>query len=914
MTHEQDLICQDDRQRRADIRRHPDLNGLDYLEIADQPLLPGQPVRVWVYFLDKAPEKLTIENIRITGGQRITDLRVIHLSFCREEDPDQDDCMVLTLNHPGDLSTYRLCIIEVDDAGRPTGQLHPDFDIHYACLDFSFQSVCPNDLDCAVEPACETPLAPEPEINYLARDYAGFRQLILDRLAVVMPDWTERHVPDQMITLVEMLAYTGDYLSYYQDAVATEAYLETARRRISVRRHVRLVDYFLHEGCNARAWLCIQTGQDIELNPDSFYFITGYQENEPAGSQILTTQDLASVPHSLYEVFEPLAAPNPLWLYAAHSTILFYTWGDQECCLPAGSTRATLLDGWEGPPPPPPTSGPAQSYAVKGQQPPLPDQRKRLLRNLRPGAVLIFTEQIGPETGSPADADPRHRCAVRLTRVEATIDRLYDTPVVEIEWDPADALPFALCISARPIPPECQPLPDVSVACGNVILVDHGRRVDEPLGCVPVVETSEVCETDCDPAEPQEIADLFRPVLQQNRAAAPGELTFSQPLAGTNLPASSLLRQDPRKALPWITMTSQVDPDCPPQAPTPPAQTAPGAPPKLPPATNQTQAQPTVSTSTTAPIAPPVIEWRPQLDLLSSSSEDAHFVVEMENDRRAHLRFGNGVLGRLPDARSAFQVDYRLGNGAQGNVGAETICHMVFRRDLLSGLDITICNPMPAHGGLDPEPLEEARQFAPYTFRLVRERAITAEDYVEIVMRDFSAEIQRAAAVLRWMGSWYEVLVAVDPRGSVTASPELLNKVAAHLEIYRRIGHAVVILPAEYVPLEVQLDICLKPNYIRGHAKAALLAALGSGRGGFFNPDQLTFGEGVALSRLVSAAQAVAGVESVTVRAFQRMFEAPNKEIENGFLPLGPLEIAQLDNNPNLPENGKLTLKLIGGR
>src|SRR2546427_6685807 len=46
----------------------------------------------------------------------------------------------------------------------------------------------------------------------------------------------------------ELLAYVGDYLSYQQDAVATEAYLGTARRRVSVRRHARLVDYLVHDG------------------------------------------------------------------------------------------------------------------------------------------------------------------------------------------------------------------------------------------------------------------------------------------------------------------------------------------------------------------------------------------------------------------------------------------------------------------------------------------------------------------------------------------------------------------------------------------------------------------------------------------------------------------------------------------
>ena len=71
-------------------------------------------------------------------------------------------------------------------------------------------------------------------------------------------------MPDLGITLVEVLAYVGDYLSYYQDAVATEAYLDTARQRISVRRHARLVDYLMHEGCNARAWVCVQVAETVK--------------------------------------------------------------------------------------------------------------------------------------------------------------------------------------------------------------------------------------------------------------------------------------------------------------------------------------------------------------------------------------------------------------------------------------------------------------------------------------------------------------------------------------------------------------------------------------------------------------------------------------------------------------------------
>jgi hypothetical protein len=124
---------------------------------------------------------------------------------------------------------------------------------------------------------------------------------------------------------------------------------------------------------------------------------------------------------------------------------------------------------------------------------------------------------------------------------------------------------------------------------------------------------------------------------------------------------------------------------------------------------------------------------------------------------------------------------------------------------------------------------------------------------------------------------------------------------------------------ADYVPLDITLSICVKPHYLRGHVEAALLdvfsnRTLPDGRLGFFHPDSLSFGEGIDLSKLVAAARAVEGVEDVRVIRLQRKFEPPNREIENGILPLGPTEIAQLDNDPSFPERGTLSLEMRGGR
>ena len=139
------------------------------------------------------------------------------------------------------------------------------------------------------------------------------------------------------------------------------------------------------------------------------------------------------------------------------------------------------------------------------------------------------------------------------------------------------------------------------------------------------------------------------------------------------------------------------------------------------------------------------------------------------------------------------------------------------------------------------------------------------------------------------------------------------------LEQVRRIGHELDVRLAQQVPVDLALKICVAPDHLRGHVRAALLDAFSSrvlpgGGLGLFHPDRLTFGAPLYLSAIVAAAQSVAGVVSVQVTRLKRQFAPVNREIENGLLPIGPFEIARLDNDPNHPDGGKLELLLEGGR
>jgi predicted phage baseplate assembly protein len=313
--------------------------------------------------------------------------------------------------------------------------------------------------------------------------------------------------------------------------------------------------------------------------------------------------------------------------------------------------------------------------------------------------------------------------------------------------------------------------------------------------------------------------------------------------------------------------------------------------------------------------------WAPRYDLLRSGPEDRHFVVEMEEDGIANIRFGDNELGERPRAGESFRARYRVGNGPSGNVGAGAITLLVHQASNLGSDVLSVSNPLPATGGTLPEPMAEAKLNAPYASRIgtyALQRAIIAGDYAEIAERD--PRVQRAAADLVWTGSWTEADVAIDPYvAAEDEASQLTDEVETELDKFRRIGHDLHVKFVERVPIDLGLRVCVSPSYLRGHVKAALLDVfsnrnLQDGSLGYFHPDRLLCEDDLFLSRIVAAAQAVPGVVSVSVTRLQRQFEAPNCEIENGVLPISHFEVAQLDNDPGHPDRGRLEIELKGGR
>ena len=817
--------------RRALVLQDPLLNGIDYLEVAGN--RPCGTELLLTLLHDARNVTLEVAQVVITGGAADAQVKVVSVTAGTNDAPF---VVTIGLDKSGDFAPYTLRLIAEPGPGSEDP---PDgFDPQLCQVGFSFKAGCPAIGDCLADTCCPPDLPPEPDINYLAKDYDGFRQVMLDRMAVLTSAWTETHVPDIGIALVETLAYVGDHLSYQQDAVGTEAYLDTARSRISLRRHARLVDYPLNEGCNARAWVYFQLAKNItvsvplpaltqvfprvpglppSVNPNQYALVATLQKSAPA--------------------FSTMGAAT---LYPEQNQMQFYTWSDSNCCLGTGSTRATLLG---------------------------------TLTSLAPGTVLVFQEVIGPLTGDPDDADPAKRWAVMLTgaRTRDYKDRLLEDPlnpglcVTEITWGAADALPFPLCISSTTDAEHGQiQVENVSVALGNIVPADQGLwpGAPEALGEVPgpaeALATENTCA--CNSTSP---VDPPRSAYYPQLANAP--LTFARAFDGSS--ASVFLG--------------------------PPAF---GASPPV--------AQITVTDDSLNP-------WDVLPDLLSLDETQRGCVVEIEYNGAAFLRFGDGHCGEAPPVGASFQAFYRVGNGAVGNVGFDTLAHVLTP---VAGIAL-VTNPLAAAGGVDPETMEHIRQCAPFAF-MTQLRAVTEDDYGTMAALD--PAIREARGTFRWTGSWYTAFVSID---SVAENlPEsLVRSTEKRLDLLRMMGMDLDAEAALIVGLRIEMFVCVDLDHFQGDVEAAIekLLITGNqcgGQPGILNPDNFTFGQTIFASPLVAAVQGVEGVASVTLSVLQRMSDPSIDGAAQGYLPMGRLEIARCDNDPDRADYGILVLNMGGGK
>jgi hypothetical protein len=767
---------------------HPGMQGIERVAVDD--------VRAQLLVTFFRPIALPLESYllqapsyTLTGGQRLFP-HVIKAEISPPSSPPQPgpQQVLLTLDGLGDFSVYTLTVSGVD------------IDPFFSSRKLRFRLGCDEQFDCRMPPRMPLPPAELPVgIDYLAKDYASFRQALLDFVSARTPAWTERSEADLGIMLLELFAYTADNLSYLQDRVANEAFLMTATQRRSVAGHLQLIGYQTDEGAAAHTWLQFEVRNVHTLTTD---FKVSNQPKTAAEPVVF---------------FEPLTNTR---LDPQHNAIRLYTWGNKDCCLPAS----------------------ASSAALAGDHP-----------NLEAGDYLLIEDDTG------------HRDVVRLI----SAPQVSDAPFASSPpgSPPASKITIVQWSSSTPLHHEyCA---DKVTVRGNMVVATHGETV--PLPDILVAPR----------AGPQR---LRMPLSAAPLAhLEPRTLALTAPVTAASAPSISngFTRRGPRSV---STLKLQV-----------------GTPP---------------------------VEWQQQASLLDSAPDALVYRVEIDDQGGATVVLGRGEsgssgqqFGLRPPENSVITASYRVGGGAVGNVGADTLVQLYPPGSVPIDWFKSVTNPLAASGGRDLESRDHARRFAPATFKrpLV---AVTTADYQAAAQAftdpDGRRPIQRANAAFRWSGSWVSVTLGVDPTRVEGLSAQLRGSLLSYLDGVRLAGYDLDVTDATFVPIDLAIGFCVVAGFFPATVEQGILQILSNGelpRGGkgFFHPDNFSFGDNLYVSRIHAAVMGVAGVRSARITRLARLHTGnPDADtrlnLAQGFLAIGSNEIIQLDNDRNFPERGVLTL------
>ncbi len=960
-----DLVVEG-RARRRRIRERG-RNGVDGVEVR------GDGHELLVYFLERTPEGLEHGNIRIDGPPGARSVRARHVRRERDADRELEDRLIVELDAPGATGRYRLRVVERRPDGQPGWAPYRDIDPRYAEATFVF------DVDAPRPPVTSSGSGAafvETGISYLGRDFAGLTQLMLNRMAVTMPAWTETHEPDVWIALVELLAYVGDDLSYYEDAVATEAYLQTARLRVSVKRHARLVDYRLGDGCAARTWVCVQVNSPIELPVGAIRFAALGALGQGGQAPVIDAATVDPLVVAGYQQYSPLPPPTgdaTVSLHPARNAIRLWSWGETDSHLVTGATRAVLID-----------TASAPSTLQELEQSAADEQRARA-RALAVGDVLVLEETADPQSGGIAPPDPTLRQPVRLTGVRPLYDELYALPLLEVHWGAEDALMFDLAVTAAGR--------FCSQASGNALLVGHGVTIvnetvqlaaptlsqpnvsfSTPFPDPTAVATQQAralrglhaawrdeleqwlqAAADGTPLTREQIQSLrdqfgndeleavgLEAVGPETVGPGPGQ-RGSEGLARTVRGLVELLARGPRllaDRLRRADVLARLAESGGPLEPVVLQELADDWGSELDGAVDPDSAR-TWGAATAAMIqdpghALPVLTltdpsggdaWTAALDLIDVDPTDQVVVADVDDNGYASLR-----INAVPPGTTSLQATYRVGNGTAGNAVAEAVSAIVWvgaqptaqTAQPSSGIAqlsaiTTIRNPLPVNGGIDREDAAAAKLAIPGSFQTAQPRALTADDYAALA--GALPGVAQAAAELRFSGALNVVQVAVQPTLGDHPTDALLTSVAQALAITRRIDHVVRVSPARYRPVVIGLDVSLTAGTIRWLAREQLARILSGGwladgTPAVFNPVNLSFGQTLYASPVIAAVHGATGVASVTLTRLGFVNDpipAASAAVPDS-LALAPLELVRLDNDPSNPEHGYALVTLQGGR
>ena len=749
---------------------------------------------------------------------------------------------------PGDFTDYRLLI---DDTR---------IDASFNDVAFSFKVGCDDGLDCAeplnecaVEPAVDFP------VDYLARDFVSLRNALLDFAAQRYPKWQLPKEADVGVMFTEVLAALGDELSYVQDRVNREAYLETATERRSLRKKARLLDYEIHDGRMATTW--------IELTVSGASVV---DSGWPIWARVEGKAPITFEIGRGMEASDENFTVDPLW---NPGNFTLYCFDDDQACLDPGATEVVVRND------------PANDDNPGGV---VFDEAATLLWV---GRTLLLRDA----PSDPSEVQKLH--IVTVTEVELGRDELFDIDIARIRWDDKDAPAFSI------------PLEELELS-GNIVPATAGESRsdqfrlgpleagDESAGVIEAVEREGPLFSKRDPS----LLARRDPCSESVEETAHRPPVYLLSLPGTD--ERGLAFADTNGDLRSTEPEIEVGPSGGPPNPWAFRRGLVGE--------GRDDETFTLEDGTWRRI---VGYWRGEKEIVHRDyATGAGYSVRFGDGEfgripaagslfQVNYRLGSGVSANVP----------------AGAVSALRVAREDPEPDVVSPLEGIVeaaSNPFAVTDGVDPESATEIKMLTPEAYKAETLFAVRPEDYG--TQAEKLDSVQRAQGTFRWTGSWLSAMTAVDPAESFSLSATRRAEVEAFLACRRQAGREVIVSDPKFVNLDLLITLCASSNAFPAQVRVRVSEALFGRRGarplrGFFHPDNFTFGTPLRRSALEAAVQAVDGVDAVIGMGIRSHGVTEFSDFDALTFEVAGDQVIRLENSSLRPERGSLNLSFEGG-
>ncbi len=254
------------------------------------------------------------------------------------------------------------------------------------------------------------------------------------------------------------------------------------------------------------------------------------------------------------------------------------------------------------------------------------------------------------------------------------------------------------------------------------------------------------------------------------------------------------------------------------------------------------------------------VKWAEAPTLYGARPGDRAYALRTDEKGTAYVQFGDGArAARLPTGTNNVRARYRKGIGAAGNVKAQALSQLLDRPLGVKG----VTNPAEASGGVDREAPEAARRTMPLGVRTL-DRAVSLLDYEDFALA-FTGVSKANAAVVDLRGQQTIVLtVAFDGGDRVDDLRDtLLGKSDGSVPVQ--------ILPAVTETFRLALKVAVDP----GHESKPVLAGVENALRTAYAFVARDLIQSVVLSELIAIVHALAGVVAVDV---DRLYTGANPD------------------------------------